>query len=199
MSLLRLAALLLVLALGSSSLHATDGGFTATLSKDQQASAGLTKLSTDEETALNVLVAREVSAARQGGVRAFAGNFLSRRKPEERAQAGLDRLTPAEQARLKDLVAAALASGPAWTEPKSKLVSLDTSVKDPRHLEVHGEVSFLYGWGSGGRSIKGGSIYTTFTDPAGRYQFAVGYSQYEGSGFFDRGFGGGPGFCLRGH
>ncbi len=199
MSLLRLAALLLALALGSSSLHATDGGFTATLSKDQQASAGLTKLSVDEQTALNALVAREVSAARQGGVRAFAGNFLSRRKLEERAQTGIDRLTPAEQARLNDLVATALAAGPAWTEPASKLASLDTSVKDPRHLEVHGEVSFMYGWGSGGRSIKGGSIYTTFTDPAGRYQFAIGYSQYEGSGFLGRGFGGGPGFCLRGH
>ena len=199
MSPLRLAVLLLVLALGSGALRAAEGGFTATLSSGQQSVAGLTKLSADEVTALNALVAREVAAARQGGVRAFAGNFLSRRKSDERAQAGLDHLSTAEQARLNDFVAAALASGPAWTEPKSKLASLDTAVKDPRHLEVHGEISFLYGWGSGGRSIKGGSIYTTFTDPAGRYQFAVGYSQYEGSGFFDRGFGGGPGFCLRGH
>jgi hypothetical protein len=199
MQFLRTAAAFFVLVFGAASLHAADGGFTATLSSEQLNAAGLSKLSAAEDDALNTLVAREVSAARQGGVRAFAGTFVGRRKPDERAQAGLDRLTPVEQDRLNDFVAAALASGPAFTEPASKLASLDTSVKDPRHLEVHGEVSFMYGWGSGGRSVKGGSIYTTFTDPAGRYQFAVGYSQYEGNGFLGRGFGGGPGLCLRGH
>ncbi|WP_415908122.1 hypothetical protein [Oleiharenicola sp. Vm1] len=38
------------------------GGFTATLSSEQQTAAGLTRLSADEQTALNALVAREVSS-----------------------------------------------------------------------------------------------------------------------------------------
>ncbi|MBI3884112.1 MAG: hypothetical protein HY302_00015 [Opitutae bacterium] len=195
MSFLRFAAAALVCVLGAGALRAADGGFTATLAPAQRSAAGLTKLSAAEDTALDTLVAREVTAARQGGVRAFAGSFVSRRRPAERAQAGLDRLTPGEQDRLDDFVAAALAAGPVFTAPASKLASLDTAVKDPRHLEVHGEVSFLYGWGSGGRSVRGGSIAATFTDPAGRYQLAVAFSHYEGDGFLGRGFGGAPGFC----
>lgn len=176
-----LAALLLGLAPVVS--RAGDSGFTATLSAEQQTNSGLAKLSPDETTALNTLVAREVAAARSGGVQAFAGTFVSRRQPAERAQAGLDRLTTVEQEFLNTFAAAALAAGPVWSVPASKLTQIDTSVKDPRQLEVHGSVSLMYGWGSGGREMKGGAIDLRFTDPAGRYSLDLRYLRIEGADF----------------
>ena len=66
MSLLRLAVVVLVFALVGLRLSASEGGFTATLAPEEQLAAGLAKLSSAEQTALNALVAREVSAARSG-------------------------------------------------------------------------------------------------------------------------------------
>lgn len=192
----RLALAALLLGLGPVALTAGDGGFTATLSVEQQANAGLAKLSPDETTTLNSLVAREVAAARSGGVPAFAGTFVSRRQPAERTQAGLDRLTAVEQEFLNTFAAAALAAGPAWSVPASKLTKIDTSVKDPRRLEVHGSVSLMYGWG-GGREMKGGSIDLWIADPAGRYVIEFGYTRFEGDGFFRRGRSDHPGFGVR--
>ena len=200
MSLLRLAVVVLVFALVGLRLGASEGGFTATLAPEEQLAAGLAKLSSAEQTALNALVARELSAARAGGVTAFAGTFVSRRRAEERTLAGLDRLAPAEQAQLDVLVAAALAARPVRRESESasRLARADTSVKDPRQLEVHGEISFLYGWGRGG-DFKGGSFSATLTDPANRYTIGLGFSHFEGPGFFPRGFDPETDWLLRRH
>lgn len=179
----RFALAALLLGLGPVALRADGGGFTATLSAEQQAGSCLAKLSPGEAVALNALVAREVAAARSGGVRAFAGTFVSRRHPEERAQAGLDRLTPSEQELLNAAAAAALAAGPVWPAPAPKFTKTDTSVKDPRQLEVHGSVSLMYGWGRGGRETKGGAIDLRFTDPAGRYSLELRYLRTEGTDF----------------
>lgn len=84
---------LVIFVLGIARLSAATGGFISTLTNEQQATAGLIRLSADEQTELNALVARDVSLARQGNVRAFAGTFLSRRHGDEAWLAGLDRLT----------------------------------------------------------------------------------------------------------
>jgi hypothetical protein len=181
-------SLLTVLFLGLAVLApralAADGGFTATLSAEQQTAAGLTRLSADEQTALNTLVAREVTLARQGGVKAFAGTFLSRRKPAELTAAGLDRLTPAEQDKLNETVAVAIAAGPANSEPrewkKSELAS------DKPRVQVHGGVSLTYGWGGGG-SYRAGSVYTDIYDPETGVALSLGLSEASGSGLWFRG------------
>lgn len=181
---LLLSVLCLGLVVIAPRAHAADGGFTATLSAAQQTAAGLTRLSADEQTVLNTLVAREVSLARQGGVKAFAGTFLSRRKPAELAAAGLDRLSPAEAAQLNEIVAAAIAAGPATPEPrewkKGELAS------DKPRVQVHGGVSLTYGWGGGG-TYRAGSVYTDLYDPATGVALSLGLAEASGSGQWFRG------------
>jgi len=166
----------------AATLRAAEGGFIATLSADQQTAAGLTHLSAEEQTTINTLVAREVSLARQGNVRAFAGTFSSRRKPEERATAGLDRLNATELAQLDQLVATAIAAGPAKIELPSRLKSSDIAVRD--RLKIHGTVSLAYGWGSGGREMRAGSLYTTISDPETGFTLGLGLSQFSGDGWW---------------
>ncbi len=163
-----------------------NGGFTATLSTDEQTAAGLTRLSADEQTTLNTLVAREVSLARQGNVKAFAGTFSSRRKPAERTMAGLDRLTPAELEQLDRLVATAIAAGPAPAMLPRRLKSSDVAARENR-LEIHGEVTLAYGWGSGGRDMRAGSLYTEIYDKQTGVTLGLGYSQFSGDGWWGYG------------
>ncbi|MFI5337782.1 MAG: hypothetical protein ACHQ5A_13425 [Opitutales bacterium] len=180
MPLLRFLAVLAALALSAAGLRAAERGFITTLSAEQQAAAGLTRLSAGEQTALNALVAREVAFARQGNVRAFAGTFVSRRKPAERTEAGLDRLTSAEQARLNDAVAAAIAAGPVLPEPRELTKS---DVTNGQRLQVHGSISFTYGWGGGG-SFRAGSLYTDIYDPVTGTELGIGLSESSGNGWW---------------
>lgn len=161
------------------------GGFTATLSADEQTAAGLTRLSADEQTTLNTLIAREVSLARQGNVKAFAGTFSSRRKPHERTAAGLDRLSPAELEQLDRLVATAIAAGPAPVALPRRLKPSDVARND--RLEIHGEVALAYGWGSGGRDMRAGSLYTEIYDKQTGVTLGLGYSQFSGDGWWGYG------------
>jgi hypothetical protein len=163
-----------------------NGGFTATLSSDEQTAAGLTRLSADEQTTLNTLVAREVSLARQGNVKAFAGTFSSRRKPAERAMAGLDRLSPTELEQLDRLVATAIAAGPAPVALPRPLKPNDVAARKDR-LEIHGEVTLAYGWGSGGRDMRAGSLYTEIYDKETGVTLGLGYSQFSGDGWWGYG------------
>jgi len=163
-------------------LPAAEGGFIATLSEQQQTDAGLTKLSAEQQLALNSLVAREVSLARQGGVTAFAGTFYSRRKPEERASAGLDQLTTAERDALNQAVATAIASKPVPVTLTRRLREKELAAN--RRLETHGEVTFVYGRGSGGRDLIGGSVYTEVYDRETGVSLGVGVSRYEGNGWW---------------
>lgn len=158
------------------------GGFAATLSSEQQTAAGLTRLSADEQTTLNTLVAREVSLARQGNVKAFAGTFSSRRKPAERAAAGLDRLSVDELEQLDRLVANAIAAGPAQPAMPRRLKPSDVARND--RLEIHGEVTLAYGWGRGGRDMRAGSLYTEIYDKETGVTLGLGYSQFSGDGWW---------------
>jgi hypothetical protein len=180
-----LFAALITFAVASFAADGT-GGFTATLSSEEQTAAGLTRLSADEQTTLNTLVAREVSLARQGNVKAFAGTFSSRRKPAERTMAGLDRLTPTELEQLDRLVATAIAAGPAPATLPRRLRPDDVAVRENR-LEIHGEVTLAYGWGSGGRDMRAGSLYTEIYDKQTGVTLGLGYSQFSGDGWWGYG------------
>lgn len=171
----------------AGSARAAGGGFIATLSSAQQTAAGLVHLSADEQTTLNTLVAREVSLARQGNVKAFAGTFSSRRKPAETTAAGLDRLAPDEIAQLDQLVANAIAAGPTQPVLPQRLKSKDVARAENR-LEIHGQVTLAYGWGSGGREMRAGSLYTEIYDKQTGMTLGLGYSQVSGDGWWGYGY-----------
>jgi hypothetical protein len=165
---------------GTLLCRAAGGGFISTLGAAEQESAGLTRLTADEQVALNALVAREVTLARQGGVSAFAGTFTSRRKAGEKAAAGLDLLSAAETAVLDRLVAAAIAAVPEPVTTAQRRRAEEFARQ--KRFETHGEVSLVYGRGPGGRDLMGGSVYAETYDRDTGVSLGVGVSRYEGSG-----------------
>ncbi|HUG12099.1 MAG TPA: hypothetical protein VMM36_13855 [Opitutaceae bacterium] len=181
---MRASLLTVVLALSlvaGAPLHASMGGFTSTLSVDEQAACGVAVLTEAEREYLNELVAADVALARQGGTAAFTGTFSSRRSANARATAGIDRLSAEAVAELDRLVAALIATGPHQRYTPKRFTDSVTKVQD--RLEIHGEISFTYGWGSGGRDFKGGSLTTVIFDKETGTTFAFSYGQYEGDLF----------------
>lgn len=177
----RLFALAAALACAAVSF-AAEGGFLATLSEQEQTAAGLDRLNAEQQLKLNQLVGREVSLARQGGVTAFAGTFFSRRKPEERTAAGLDQLTPKEIDALNQSVAAAIAAKPVPVTTARRL--REAQLREQRRYETHGQVTFVYGRGGGGRDLVGGSVYTEVYDRESGMSVGVGVSRYDGGGWW---------------
>ncbi len=176
------AALTVGLLVITTRLHATEGGFAATLSADQQTATGLAKLSAIERTALDQLVAVELGQVRQGELHEFNGTFVSRRTETERKSTGLDRLTPAELTRLNELVAAALAARP---KPKERPRIKDSDVFNPAPKpEIHGSISLTYGRGAGGGDFHASSLWLDYFDPASDLGLSVGLSSFSGRGFY---------------
>jgi hypothetical protein len=180
-----LIAVALLLAL---SANAETASFTSTLTEENKAATGVAKLSPDQLVSLDTQVAREVSVARQGDTPAFSTPFTRRRSPQQRKDAGLDQLMTPELRRLDELVALAVANRPA---PPSPLITKpfvstppggDWVEVTPYKLDVHGEVTLAYMWGSGGRSGYGASMVTTVSDPAGKFAFTVALSQFNFKG-----------------
>lgn len=157
-------------------LPAAESSFLSTLTSAQRSAAGLDRLSANEQTVLNTLVAREVTFARQGNVRGFAGTFVSRRHGTDVRDAGLDHLSADEQAKLDEYVSVALAAGPVKPEPKQLKPS---DVTGEHRLQVHGEVSLTYGWG-GGRNFRAGSLYTDIYDPDTGMHVGIGLGEVSG-------------------
>ncbi len=178
--LLLLAGLLL-----AGALRATEGGFSATLSTGQKDAAGFAALSAAELTILDQLVADDLAYARRENLPVLDGTFAARQTEAERQAAGLDRLTTEQLARLNELVAAAITARPM---PKERPRLKDSDVFVKNKPEVHGSVTFGYGWSRGG-SARFGSFYTEYYDPATRLSLGVGVSTFNGSGYW----GGGPG------
>ncbi len=185
LSFARSGVLLLAGLLLARSLHGAEGGFSATLSTGQKNTAGFTALSATELTALDQLVADELAYARRENLTALDGTFVARQTETGRKAAGLDRLTPEQVARLNELVAAAITARPA---PKERPRLKDSDVFVKNKPEVHGSVTFGYGWSRGG-SARFGSFYTEYYDPATRLSLGIGVSTFNGSGYW----GGGPG------
>lgn len=175
---LRLFAGLLLLATGP--LRAADGGFTATLSLEQQTAAGITTLTAAQRTALDQLVADDLGFARRENLTDLGGSFVSRRTEADRQQAGLDRLAPEQLAKLNELVAAALAARPTPKE-RPRLKESDV-LAAKRRGEIHGSVTVAYGWGRGGRDYRAGSLWLDYQDPDGRFGLGLGISTAASDG-----------------
>lgn len=174
-----LAACLLT---ATATLAAGEGGFTATLSIEQRDLAGLTTLTPDERSALDQLVADDLAFARRENITELDGTFVTRRTEGARQQAGLDRLSPEQLAKLNELVAAAIASRPAPRE-RPRLKESDV-LAAKRRGEIHGSVTLAYGWGSGGREFRAGSLWLDYYDPESRFGLGVGISTIEGDGYY---------------
>lgn len=175
------ALTLLGLFILAGSLHAAQGGFSATLSVEQKNSIGLATLADDEREALDRLIAVEVSIARQDSANELAGDFATRRTPDERQQAGLERLTPTQLAELNAVVASAIAASP---KPKERPRIKDSDVFTPqRKPEVHGEISLTYGRSSGGGDFRAASMWVDYFDPNTGLGLGVGISSFKGNGF----------------
>jgi hypothetical protein len=98
-------------------------------------------------------------------------------------------MTP-ELARLDELVAVAVATKPSAIGPTvTQLTTTTTPTSDwvditPRKMEVHGEVTLAYTWGSSGQRGYGASVITTATDPSGKFSITLGLAQFHGNGFY---------------
>ncbi|HEY0947721.1 MAG TPA: hypothetical protein VGD81_20730 [Opitutaceae bacterium] len=162
------------------------------LTSNEQTAAGLAKLTAGQRAALEAQIVREITLARQGDVVGFSTTFTSRRTADERQAAGLDQLTPGELAQLDTGVARAVAERPSpYDYAYARQPVAATAVSLKRRPEIHGEVSFVYGWGSGDREFYGGSVVTSYYDPESKVGITVGVSQLRGNGF---GYYGYPGY-----
>ena len=162
-------------------LPAADGGFSATLSSEQITAAGLTSLTPAERVVLDQIVMVEVARARRENLADLGGSFAGRRSDAERKSAGLDRLTPAELAKLNELVSAAVAARP---KPKERPRLKENDVVIPSRAELHGSVSFTYGWGRGGRSFRAASLWLDYYDPESGLGLSVGLAGADGAGLY---------------
>ncbi|WP_438481761.1 hypothetical protein [Oleiharenicola lentus] len=163
------------------SAHAAVGGFSATLSNDQQLDAGITLLTIEQRTALDRFVANELGQIKSGKVEEFDGSFVSRRSDDELKTAGLTQLSASQLTKLNEYAAAILDYRAPRERPRLKDSDVFSAKRKP---EVHGEVTLAYGWGSGGREMRAGSMYVNYYDPASRVGIGIGVSQIEGDGFF---------------
>lgn len=178
---LRTAGLCLALVTGQL-CAAPAPAFTASLPPATAEALGLTRLSDAETTTLDTLVARDVAAARQGGVTAFRGTFSSRRTPTERTTAGLDKLSAAELAQLDERVATAIATRPLLvTKPAPPADPGGIDVSDALKPEIHGRVTLGYAWSKDG-NYRYGSVESYYYDPASRVTIGLGVSTGRGSG-----------------
>lgn len=176
------AALCLALAVSHLSAAEPAAGFLASLAPATWNASGLARLTAAEKTALDALVARDVAAARQGGVTAFRGTFSTRRTAAERTSAGLDRLSPAELNQLDESVAVTLATRPLLVaKPPRPTDTAGIDVSAALKPEIHGRVTLGYAWSERG-SYRFGSVETYYYDPASRVTLGLGIATGRGSG-----------------
>lgn len=163
-------------------------GFLDNLTDEERSAVGVAKLSREQRDALDRMAAKEVRLARQGDVRGFAGTFISRRSDEERVAAGLSQLTTSEKYQLDRLVARALAVLPAQpplvlTRPAGE----SDFVTTVSPWETHGFIQLEYGFGSGDREYKAGTIGVTRVNPQTGTSVSFEYTVAEGDLWWHRG------------
>jgi hypothetical protein len=183
---------------------ATDVRFSATLTPDLRDRAGLTQLTVDNVAIIDGLVRQDEAASKFKDNNVDHTRFSQRRTPRELQISGLDHLTKSQISVLDDLISQRISGiNPAATAVASYITNSNgsatgTAVKPdlPAHkLDIHGEIGFTAGWGSGG-SFTGGDVVLTYDDPAGRYGVLVAYSEYHGKGLWPcyTGYGAFPGY-----
>ena len=179
-----LSSLVLALSLVTvSALHADPAQTTSPLAAFDQNAIGLNKLKEEQKVALHAFVDRDVQAARQGDVVAFAKSFTERRTTEERQRAGIDLLSDAERIRLDAAVATLIASRPASSYVYQRTASSTGEIIRERSRPiVHGQVSLFVGGGSDGSSWYGGAFDVAVTDPSRKFTVMLGASEVRGRG-----------------
>ena len=174
--------------------YAGDLSFTGGLSEAERTAAGIAKLAPPQTSALDALVARDVTLAHEGGVTGFSADFLERHSEKERVSAVLDALSSSERGSLDRFAARAIALGPPPDQgfryappptPPPKPPATETEVTQPQKMELHGDVSFTVGGGSHGQSFYGTSMDAYLTDPKHGFTVGVGFSEFRGKGLLD--------------
>lgn len=168
---------------------ADDSRFSTTINSADRATAGFSKLSSDQVAVIDALVRRDTArvAANAASRTSEAGaTFSQRLNADERRAAGLALLAPAELAQLDALIerqqtarlARTLLAPPTFLTSPQRIVA--TEKKTER--EIHGSFSLSYGVGSGGYSEKSGSMNFVFEDPARNLTINFGYSETHTKG-----------------
>jgi len=177
------------MSLSTATAVAAEFGFCEGLSAQDRAASGITRLAPPQAAALDALVRRDVTLARQGGVTGFSSAFSARHSPQERLAAGIDGLSSKERSTLDSFVARAISMGPAPMQafsyapaPPPPPAPPESLVPAPRDFAVHGDLSFTVGGGGHGTSFYGGSADLFVTDPTGTFTLGVGVSEYRGRG-----------------
>ena len=162
---------------------ATNAGFSADLSSAQRQATGIDQLSENELAMFDVLVASDLATARQLRITTFAERFSDRHRGQK---AGIEQLDAGQLAQLDELVADAIASQPL---PKERPRLKDNEVVSlQRRLQVHGGMSFTYGWASGGRDFREAGAWVSYFDPVTGLGLSVGFSQYSGDVLYPYGY-----------
>jgi len=174
-------SLALATAVLAASLQAA-GNFSSDLSVAQQEASGVAQLTATERAALDQMVADDLATSRQLENRELTGRFSQRHPVSQRQAAGLERLTPDQLATLDDQVAFVLASRP---QPKDRPRLRDNEVVSlRRRLEVHGGMSFTYGWAGGGRNYRETAAWVSYFDPESGLGMSFGYMRGSGDPFY---------------
>jgi hypothetical protein len=188
------AGLLCAALLVATTARAAEARFSDTLTPEEKAATGFTRLTPKQSASLDGLVAHDATLARQGGVTGFSSAFSARHTASERASAGLDGLSASEREVLDTMVARAIALGPppdqgftyspAAPSPTPSPVPppSETTVSAPLRAEIHGDLSFVVGGGSHRQSFYGTSADFTVTDPSGNFTLGVGFEELRGKG-----------------
>jgi hypothetical protein len=177
---LGLAALLVLLL---APLRAIAAGFSSTLASGQLSATGLDQLNDDDLTRFDLLVASDLSTARQLKVTTFAESFSERHQGQ---WTGLDHLAGEQRAQLDELVADAIAAQPL---PKERPRLKDNEVVSlQRRLQVHGGMSFTVGWASGGRDFREAAAWVSYFDPVTGLGLSFAFSQYSGDAIYPYGY-----------
>ena len=180
---------LAVLCIATTVIVRADGDvrFSATLTPAQRDRAGMTQLTGDNVAVIDGLVRQDEAASKFKDNDVDHTRFSQRRTPRESELAGLDHLSATQVTALDDLVGqrisgiAPVADATFISAGSAPRIAGVKPSLTPHKLDIHGEMSFTYGWGKGG-SFSGGDLVLTYDDPAGRYSVLVGYSEYHGKG-----------------
>lgn len=180
--------LFLLLPLLAASLGAAESTrFSQSLTAEQRTSTGLERLDSNQVAALDALVRLNINQANAAALKAertaaAAGTTITAEAAEpaafsqslsvdQRRAAGLDLLSVSETSAVDNLVANQVAATPRYSPAETRAVEAVEFF--PNRLEVHGEVGFSFGAGSGGYSSRAAWMSTTLLDTKTGTEFGV--------------------------
>jgi len=175
-----------LLAALAAPLPAAGGGFTAALTPEQKAEAGLATLSSGQLGALDRLVAVDIVRSRHIRLPALTDPYSQRYSAVETKEAGLDQLSPEQLAKLDGLIASAIAAAPPppSLQPRERPRVRDGEILSEKgRMQVHGGMSLTMGWASGGRNYREVGAWVSYFDPVTGLGLSVGFSRSSGDMF----------------